>query len=76
MDTAEVKQGEQWGVVGIEAAKRLRDKLMRCEACHGPVYLMQDYTSERKSAFRHRRTFAGCGGNRGGVPLRHPTPLA
>jgi hypothetical protein len=75
MLTAEVKQGEEWRPVGTNAAKMLRDNPMRCEACHGPVYLMQDYTAERRTKFTHRRHFVACGKIIGGVPMRHPTAL-
>jgi len=72
---AEIRQGEGWLAVGYDSAKLLRGIPMRCEACHGPVYLMQDYTGAGNTKFTHRRSFVGCGGSRGGIPLRHPTPL-
>jgi hypothetical protein len=75
MVKAEVKQDGTWRAVEIEAAKVLRDKPMRCEACHGPVYLMQDYSGARKATFTHRRAFAGCGKMSNGIATRHPAPL-
>jgi hypothetical protein len=72
---AEVKRSGGWQVVSTEGALLLRDEPMRCNACYGPVYLMRDYTRERKTRFTHRRSFAGCGGSRGGNPLRHPSAL-
>jgi competence CoiA-like predicted nuclease len=75
MLTAEMKKGKGWHQVDTDAAKVLRDNPMRCEACHGPVYLMQDYTRERRTKFTHRRQFVACGKSSHGIPMRHPAAL-
>jgi hypothetical protein len=72
MLTAEVRQDKGWHQVDTGAAKILRDNPMRCERCHGAVYLMQDYTQERRTKFTHRRQFLACGISSGGIPMRHP----
>lgn len=75
MDHAEVKLSEQWQLIAIKDAVQYRGKRARCVNCHGQVYVMGDYTKLGRPRFTHRRSFAGCGGIRGGVVLRHPDAI-
>ena len=75
MINAEIKLNDEWRATSLEEAVVQREKLMRCTACHGPVYAMLDYSGARKSKFVHLQAFSGCGESSGGIPLRHPSAL-